>query len=268
LIHFYKRAAPPLAQDGDTHISLAVVFDVPEGQEFKSKFSEMYSLVKKGTEDCLYYGFATCGNRVLCREGYKSLEGVVAHGKEVKEILQGIVGQLGADRIKTLVMAPAAALEALKPKLSQFGAATRFITLDAGALNLKAFPKGCADTHVTVLPEFVVPAGKLDEFKAGFAKAYDTTKNGAGAAGCFYYGMGIEGNSVFCREGYEDAAAVGKHGADVKDMLEDAAKAMKSAGGEVKINVVGPKAQIDALRPKLEPRGAIFWELDAGALWR
>ena len=28
------------------------------------------------------------------------------------------------------------------------------------------------------------------------------------------------------------------------------------------------QAELDKLRPKLEARGAIFWELDAGAFWR
>ena len=33
----------------------------------RSKFADMYKLVKAGTAECLYYGFATCGNMVLCR---------------------------------------------------------------------------------------------------------------------------------------------------------------------------------------------------------
>lgn len=214
----------------------------------------------------VYYGFATCGNMVLCREGYASAAGALAHGGDVKEILQKIIGELGKERMKMLVMGTDADLNMLRPHLEPVAGIVRFITLDSGALCLKPMPKGCQDTHVAMLPEFTVPEGRMDEFKAGFAKFYDTTKNGAGAAGCYYYRFGVCGNSVFCSEGYTDAAAVAAHGADVKDALEGVIKVV-GAGG-LKINVVGPKAQIDPLRPKLEPRGAIFWELDEGALWR
>ena len=34
----------------------------------------------------------------------------------------------------------------------------------------------CSDTHITILPEFVMPAGREAEFKAGFSKFYDATK--------------------------------------------------------------------------------------------
>merc|ERR1712042_19800 len=63
----------------DTHLALAVVFDVPEGQDFKSYFPKFYATVKGGTKDCLYYGFATCGSKVLCREGYKGAPGLPGH---------------------------------------------------------------------------------------------------------------------------------------------------------------------------------------------
>ena len=37
--------------------------------------------------------------------------------------------------------------------------------------------------------------------------------------------------------------------------------------GGVRIHVVGPSQELDKLRPKLEPRGAVFWELDTEAFW-
>merc|ERR1712002_323616 len=175
----------------DTHLALAVVFDVPEGQDFKSYFPKFYATVKGGTKDCLYYGFATCGSKVLCREGYKGAPGLLAHMGEVK--------------------------------------------------------------------------GELDEFKAGFSKFYAATKNGPGAAGCLYYGFGFAGDSMYCREGYKTAEDCAKHGADVKEMIEEPMKAV--GAGNFKLNVVGPAAELEKLKPKLAPRGAIFWELDSGSLW-
>merc|ERR1712200_364938 len=120
-------------------------------------------------------------------------------------------------------------------------------------------PKGCSDTHITILPEVVMPAGREAEFKAGFSKFYEATKGGKGASGCLYYGFGTHENSVYCREGYANAEAALLHGADVKDMIEEPMKAV-GAGG-FKLNVVGPKAELDKLRPKLEARGASFGSL-------
>eukprot|EP00088_Acartia_fossae_P061394 TRINITY_DN7380_c0_g1_i11.p1 TRINITY_DN7380_c0_g1~~TRINITY_DN7380_c0_g1_i11.p1 ORF type:complete len:268 (-),score=77.69 TRINITY_DN7380_c0_g1_i11:118-870(-) len=248
----------------EKHVSLAVIFDVPEGKEFKSKFGEMYAKVKAGTPETLYYGFAVCGNRVLCREAYATVKGVMEHGKEVKEEFQAIESEIGAERIRFMCMGPSAGLEALKPHLGPKGA--RMVELDSGSLAPAAMPKGCTDTHITILVEFIVPDGKLDEFKAGFPKFYKATKSGAGAEGCYYYGFGIEGNSVICREGYKDAEACGKHAEDIKGMLEEPLKLVGATG--MKLNVVGPKAELDKMRERLEPRGAIFWELDEGALWR
>ena len=79
----------------------------------------------------------------------------------------------------------------------------KYCVLDTGALQINSFPRGCEDTHVTILPEFIVPEEKLTEFKAGFAKFYEATKTGAGAAGMLYYGFSVCGNSVYCREGYK-----------------------------------------------------------------
>merc|ERR1719348_1496941 len=131
-------------------------------------------------------------------------------------------------------------------------------------MQLNPFPSGTADTHVSVLVEFAVPSGKMGDATGVFPKVYATTKGGAGAAGCYYYGFGKTAESVYVREGYKNAAAVLAHGADIKETGEELSK--QAAG--VKINVVGPKAEIDQLRPKLEPRGAVFWELDASAFWK
>merc|ERR1711936_292171 len=93
--------------------------------------------------------------------------------------------------VKILCSGPPAELEKIKPLNTRLSDQIKIVELDSGALNLKSFPKGTQDTHVTILPEFVVPAGRMDEFKAGFPKFYAATKNGPGGAGCLYYGFGI-----------------------------------------------------------------------------
>merc|ERR1712042_336063 len=117
----------------DTHLALAVVFDVPEGQDFKSYFPKFYATVK-----------------------------------------EGMIKRLGKERVKIIMSGPPAELEKVKPHMDS-RLTVKYVELDSGALQLNAFPKGCQDTHITILPEFVIPAGKLDGFKAGFSKFYAAT---------------------------------------------------------------------------------------------
>ena len=49
----------------DTHIGLAVIFDVPEGQDTATHKANFYAKSRKGTKELLYYGFASLGNKVL-----------------------------------------------------------------------------------------------------------------------------------------------------------------------------------------------------------
>jgi len=249
----------------DKHIALAVMFDVPAGEDYKSHIPKFYEITKSGTDGCLYYGFATCGNKLLCREGYKDAVSMLTHSKEVAGDLEALIKKIGKERVQIICSGPQDQLDIIKSKMDE-RLTVKFVTLDAGALSIAAMPKGCADSHVTILPEFVMPAGREAEFQAGFPKFYNATKGGKGASGCIYYGFGMNGSSVYCREGYVNAEAALLHGADVKEMIEEPMKAV-GAGG-FKLNVVGPKAELDKLRPKLEARGAIFWELDAGAFWK
>ena len=47
--------------NSDSHVSLVVVFTVPEGkmEEFTKNFGEFYNNTREGTKECVYYGFAT-----------------------------------------------------------------------------------------------------------------------------------------------------------------------------------------------------------------
>merc|ERR1719169_273630 len=103
------------------------------------------------------------------------------------------------------------------------------------------------DTHVTIVPCFTVPDGKMDEFKAGFPAFYEKTKAGTFASGeCLYYGFAIEGNKVFCREGYKSAAGVLAHLGEVKAEL-DAAVGLVGEGG-LNLAVMGPTGELEKLK--------------------
>ena len=102
----------------DTHIGLAVIFDVPEGQDTATHKANFYAKSRKGTKDLIYYGFASLGNKVrpsemtlytitlcqvMCREGYKSALGFQAHVMEVKDDLEAIIKQVGRERVKVFL---------------------------------------------------------------------------------------------------------------------------------------------------------------------
>ena len=68
---------------------------------------------------------------------------------------------------------------------------------------------------------------------------------------------------VMCREGYRSAGGVLQHLKDVKAPL-DLAVDLVGEGG-VKIWAVGPKGELDKLKPGLAPLGTVFWNLDEGS---
>jgi len=125
--------------------------------------------------------------------------------------------------------------------------------------------KAAGDTHVTIVPYFTVPEGKMDEFKAGFPAFYEHTKAGTAASGkCLYYGFAIDGNKVFCREGYTNADGVLAHLGEVKEEL-DAAVALVGEGG-LDLAVMGPAAELEKLKEALGPLGTKFYALDENAM--
>ena len=51
----------------DSHIGLAVVFNVPEGEDTAAHRANFYAKSRAGTKELLYYGFAGLGSKVMCR---------------------------------------------------------------------------------------------------------------------------------------------------------------------------------------------------------
>ena len=237
-------------------------FTVPEGkmEEFKAGFPKFYERTKAGTSECHYYGFCVHENRVFCREGYRSAEGVLAHLSDVKEALDAAVAIVGPSGLDLSVMGPPAELEKLKEAMGPLG--TKFWELDAGSMYRTSLAE--QDTHVTIVPYFTVPEGKMEEFKAGFPKFYEGTKGGTSES--IYYGFCVHENKVFCREGYKSAEGVLAHLSDVKEAL-DAAVAIVGPSG-LDLAVMGPPAELEKLKGVLGPLGAKFWELDSGSFWK
>src|SRR5450432_1808421 len=97
---------------------------------------------------------------------------------------------------------------------------------------------------VSLHPYFKVHPGKLEEFKASLpafvAKTATEQRN-------LFYEFTINGDEVFCREGYSDAEGTLAHLANVGTLL---AEAMKIAD-LVRVELHGPATELDKLRGPL-----------------
>ena len=81
-----------------------------------------YADTRAGTDKCLYYGFATSGNHVFCREGYADAEGALQHAADVDAPLGAALDIVGEGGLDLGVMGPAAELEKLREAFEPLGA--------------------------------------------------------------------------------------------------------------------------------------------------
>jgi quinol monooxygenase YgiN len=97
---------------------------------------------------------------------------------------------------------------------------------------------------VSLHPYFKVHPGKLDAFKAALPafveKTTTETKN-------LFYGFSINGDEVFCREGYVDAEGVLAHLDNVGAMLAEAFK----IADLIRIELHGPAEELEKLKGPL-----------------
>jgi quinol monooxygenase YgiN len=97
---------------------------------------------------------------------------------------------------------------------------------------------------VTLHPYFKVHPGKLEAFKGAFPAFVEKTKS---EEKNLFYGFTVNGDEVFCREGYSDAAGVLAHLENVGAMLAEAIK----IADLVRVELHGPAAELDKLREPL-----------------
>jgi len=245
----------------DTMVTIVPYFKVPADKmdDFKAAMAGCSAAVKTGTPDCLFYGFTICGDEVHCREAYKSGEAAVQHIKDVGEPL----GKMAPFLQNIAVMGPAAELAKTKEAFDPIGAT--YWETDSGSIAWPSrMPKACPDTHVTIVPYWKVPDGKMEEFKASFEAFYSGVAGGT--SDCLYYGFCCTGNKALCREGYLNAEAVLQHvGKDVSDPLGKAV-ALVGEGG-LDIAVMGPASELEKLKPTFDAFGTKYWEVQDGAFW-
>lgn len=110
---------------------------------------------------------------------------------------------------------------------------------------------------VTIHPYFKVHPGQLASFKAGFGAFIDRVSK---ETGNLFYEFTVNGDVVFCREGYVGAEGVRAHLSNIGDLLGEA---LKIATLE-RLEVHGPAAELDQLRDAFKDFETAWFAVEAG----
>ena len=97
---------------------------------------------------------------------------------------------------------------------------------------------------VSLHPYFKVHPGKMLAFKAAFPGFIEKTK---AEEKNLFYGFTINGDEVFCREGYTDADGILEHLDNVGPMLAE----VLTIGDLIRLELHGPAEELDKLRDPL-----------------
>src|SRR5438874_6765027 len=108
---------------------------------------------------------------------------------------------------------------------------------------------------VTLHPYFKVHPGKLEIFKAAFPAFIEKT---AAEEKNLFYGFTINGDEVFCREGYTDAEGVLAHLDNVGAMLAEALQ----IGDLIRLELHGPASEVDKLRKPLAHLNPVWFVVE------
>jgi quinol monooxygenase YgiN len=114
---------------------------------------------------------------------------------------------------------------------------------------------GIKSNFVSLHPYFKAHPGKLDAFKEMLPRFLEKT---ATETSCLFYEFGINGDELFCREAYENAAGLLEHLDNVGELL---AEAMKIAD-LTRIEIHGPAAELEKLKQPLANMNPAWFALE------
>ena len=110
---------------------------------------------------------------------------------------------------------------------------------------------------VSLHPYFKTHPGKLEDFKAGLSAFREKT---ATEVKNLFYDFTVNGDEIFCREGYNDAEALLTHLESVGVLLAEALK----IADLTRLEVHGPAAELDKLRKPLAHLNPQWFVKDEG----
>lgn len=106
---------------------------------------------------------------------------------------------------------------------------------------------------VSLHPYFKAHPGKLEAFKAGFPAFIEKTKT---EEKNLFYEFSVNGDEIFCREGYADAEGLLAHLANIGALLAEALK----LGDLIRLEVHGPAAELEKLKGPLAHLNPAWFE--------
>ncbi|MBL9175865.1 MAG: hypothetical protein JNL10_20140 [Verrucomicrobiales bacterium] len=112
---------------------------------------------------------------------------------------------------------------------------------------------------VTIHPYFQIKPGQRESALALLPAFVERTRT---EAGCRFYEFTVNGDLVFCREGYNTAEDALSHLANVGDLLQK----MLTVSDLARLEIHGPAAELDRLRGPVAPYGASWFVRECGFL--
>ena len=109
---------------------------------------------------------------------------------------------------------------------------------------------------ISLCPYFKVHPGKLDTVKAMLRRFVEKT---ASEKENFFYGFSINGDEIFCREGYESADGVVAHLDNVGALLAE----MLTMADLIRLELHGPASELEKLRSPLAHLNPAWFTLEA-----
>merc|ERR1712151_26996 len=253
------RSTKP-AMENDTVCHLYPYFKLKQSERFRRIWYDAYPDTKSNQEaeksHQYAFSFEPTADVASCRESYGDAEGILLHLKNVdkplKEVLNG-----PAELLRLEVHAPATEIAKLRPTLEPLGC--QFFVTEWGFRNAvePTAAKELTDSVVTLAPYFKIK--DVERFKGIWQEDY---KRFAHREDCVHYAFCFtEDNRAHCREAYPNAEKVLQHLADVDAPL----KAVLAGPAELeRLEVHGPKVEVDKLRDALSPLGCLFYVTEWG----
>lgn len=253
----YAAAQRKVKEGQNTSLMIVPRFTVID----KSKSEPiMAEFVKKTRTEagCLYYGWSLCGDQLLCEEIYCNAEAVAAHLKNIGPQ----IGQITAEGICKLdsieLHGPAGEVEKCKKLFDPLGA--KYFITDSSVQNMRGYASKIASRPldiVIVRPYFTV----LDWDKARPIMA-EFVRRTATEGRMVFYGWDIDGDTLYCREGYRDGDAANAHlknvGSCIGDLLAEGVAKLSS------ITIHGPAAELEKVKPGTEKLGTKYYAIHSG----
>lgn len=259
-IEFLKKDTSRLyAEQGlaDGTVSLSPYFQVKDLAKFKEIWRAAYDPFAH-KEDAVHYAFTfTKDNVAHCREAYKDAAGVLQHLADVDAPLKAVLDPSIASLIRLEVHGPKAEIDKLIEPLTPFGC--KFFVTEWGFRPTRAAQE--SDSVVHLYPYFELK--NETKFKNIWFNALPATKEAADAEKSAMYAFAFDSaGTALCREAYGDAAGVLLHLQNVDAPLK--AVLDPNVASLLRLEVHGPKAELDKLQEALGPLGAQFFELEWG----